>query len=77
MCIYAGLRYIPLQTPGGKSTSHVGLFVKIGIKKLSRKYAAASGVCLQEPDALPRKFSPSSMPEMCDTTWMEMLLILS
>lgn len=71
MCICVGVRYIPLRTPGGKSASHVGLFVKIGIKKLSHKYTSASGICAQDPNALLKKFSPPTLPEMCDVTLHE------
>jgi len=46
--VCAGVRYIPLRTPGGKSTPHVGLFVKINIKKLSSQGASASGTCPPE-----------------------------
>ena len=71
MYICTGVRYVPLRTAGGKSTSYVGLFVKIGIKSLSHKFASASGICLQEPDALTRKFSPSSMLKTCNLSPVE------
>ena len=71
MYICTGVRYVPLRTAGGKSTSYVGLFVKIGIKSFSHKYASASGTCVQESDALTRKFSPSNMLKTCDLSPME------
>ena len=57
---FIGIRYIPLRTPGGKSTSHVGLFVKIGI---SSEDASTSGTCPQEFEIPCKKFSSPTMPE--------------
>ena len=37
--LYAGLRFIPLRTPGGQRTSHAGLFVKIKLETLRHKEA--------------------------------------
>ena len=62
MC-FIGIRYIPLCTPGGQSTSHVGLFVKIGIENLSPEDASASGTCPQEVEIPGKKFSSPTMPE--------------
>ena len=49
-CVYfhAGLRFIPLRTPGGEYASHIGIFAKIKIRKLNQKQASSSGMCLQE-----------------------------
>jgi len=58
-----GIRYIPLRTPGGKSTSHVGLFVKIGIENLSSEDVSASRTCVQEFEIPHKKFSSPTMPE--------------
>ncbi|XP_065898551.1 1-phosphatidylinositol 4,5-bisphosphate phosphodiesterase delta-4-like isoform X2 [Dysidea avara] len=63
-----GIRYIPLRTPGGKSSSHVGLFVKIGIKKLSSEGDSASGTCPQEFQTPPKDHSSPIIPKMADLT---------
>jgi len=64
-----GIRYIPLRTPGGKSTSHVGLFVKIGIENLNSEDASASGTCPQEFEIPCKKFSSPTMPETSDLSF--------
>lgn len=60
--IMIGLKFIPLRTPGGESTSQIGVFVKIEIKALKHKQASSSGKCLQDLDSSIRKFS---LPETC------------
>jgi len=60
----SGLKFIPLRTPGGESSSHIGLFVKIGLKTLRYKEASSSGKC--QDDVEPRmKFGLSNLPETC------------
>ncbi|XP_065898548.1 uncharacterized protein [Dysidea avara] len=61
-----GIRYIPLRTPGGKSTSHVGLFVNIGVKNLSSHNASSGGTCPQEFEVPRKKFSSPTIPETFD-----------
>ena len=59
---YTGLRFIPLRTPGGESASHIGLFVRIKIDKLSHKAASSSGKCLLKDHGVQmRKFFSSPM----------------
>jgi len=60
-----GVRYVPLQTPGGKSPSHIGLFVKIDIKKLSFQDISASGTC--RPGFESKKMRVT-IPETCELT---------
>ena len=56
-----GLKFIPLRTPGGGSTSHIGVFVKIEITTLT----SSSKRCPQDLDSSIQKFSLSSLPETC------------
>jgi len=65
---HAGVRYIPLRTPGGKSTSHVGLFVKIDIKELSFQDASTSGTCPLEFETSSKKISLPTVHEACEIT---------
>lgn len=60
-----GVKFIPLRTHGGESTSHIGVFVKIEIKQLRHKEASSSGRCPQELDLPVKKFSSSKLPETC------------
>lgn len=56
LCIYtyihSGLHFIPLRTPGGGSATHVGVFVKIKMNKLSHRQASSSGMCSQQNNSL-------------------------
>jgi len=61
----AGLRFIPLRTPGGESSSHIGLFVKIGLKTLGHKEASASGKCRDDFEPSLKKLSLSNLPASC------------
>ena len=61
----AGLRFIPLRTPGGESSSHIGLFVKIGLKSLRHKEASASGKCRDDFEPSLKKLSLSNLPATC------------
>ena len=60
-----GLRFIPLRTSGGESSSHIGLFVKIGLKTLRHKEASASGKCQDDFQPSIQKFSLSNLPATC------------
>ena len=60
-----GVRFIPLRTPGGKSTSHIGIYAKVNMKKLSHRIASSSGICPQNSDSTPRKLSAPAIPEIC------------
>jgi len=60
-----GVRFIPLRTPGGKSTSHIGIYAKINMKKLSHRIASSSGICPQNLDLTPRKLSTPAIPKIC------------
>ena len=55
-----GLKFIPLRTPGGESTSHIGVFVKIEITKL-----ISSNKCPEDLDPSMHTFVPTSLPETC------------
>jgi len=46
-----------LRTPGGESTSHIGLFVKIALTSSRR--------CPQDLDSSVKRFSASALPEIC------------
>ena len=46
--LHSGLHFIPLRTPSGESASHIGIFVKIKMNRLSRKQASSSGICSQQ-----------------------------
>ena len=61
----AGLRFIPLRTPGGESSSHIGLFVKIGLKTLRHKEVSASGKCRDDFEPSIKKFSLSNLSATC------------
>jgi len=62
----AGLRFIPLRTAGGELSSHIGLFVKIGLKTLRHKEASASGKCRDDFEPSIKKFDLlSNLPETC------------
>ena len=61
----AGLKFIPLRSPGGETTSHIGLFVKIEIKALRHTQASPGGSCKQDLDSSIQKFSLSALPEVC------------
>ena len=62
--LHTGLRFIPLRTPGGESASHIGIFVKIRINKLSQKQASSSGMCsLQDLKTPMKRFSSPMFPE--------------
>ena len=50
--LHSGLHFIPLRTPGGESASHIGIFVKIKMNKLSHRQASSSGVCSQQNNSL-------------------------
>lgn len=65
MSFMVGLKFIPLRSPGGETTSHIGLFVKIEIKALRHKQASSSGRCKQDLDSSMQKFSLSALPEVC------------
>jgi len=60
-----GLKFIPLRTPGGECTSHIGLFVNIEIKALRHKQASASGKCPQDLDSSFEKFSVPDLAKTC------------
>ena len=56
------MQFIPLRTPGGESTSHIGLFVRIKMDNLSHKKASSSRMCLlQDNKPFTRRFT-SPMP---------------
>ena len=55
-----GLKFIPLRTPGGESTSHIGVFVKIEITTL-----ISINKCPQDLDSSMQEFAPTSLPETC------------
>ena len=67
--MHTGLHFIPLRTPGGKSTSHIGIFVEIAMSKLSQKQASSSGICsLQNVKSPSEKLSSSRLFEACKFT---------
>lgn len=55
-----GLKFIPLRTPGGESTSHIGVFVKIEITTL-----ISINKCPQDLESPMQTFAPTSLPETC------------
>lgn len=61
MCIYTqGLHYIPLRTPGGKSASHIGMFVKVKKSKhCQNEPASFSGMDFRKE--LPMRYSLKSL----------------
>ena len=61
--IYVGLHFIPLRTPGGESASHIGIFVKIKMNKLSHRQASSSGICSQQDLNNSLKWSSSKFLE--------------
>lgn len=64
--MHIGLHFVPLRTPGGKSASHIGIFVKIAMNKLSQKQASSSGICsLQDVKSPSEKLSSSRLFETC------------
>ena len=46
---YTGLHFIPLRTPSGASASHIGLFAKINMRKLTPNQASSFGICSKHP----------------------------
>ena len=67
--MHTGLHFIPLRTPGGKSISHIGIFVKIAMNKLRQKQASCSGTCtLQNVKSPSERFSLSRLIETCKFT---------
>ena len=67
--MHTGLHFIPLRTPGGKSASHIGIFVEIALSKLSQKQASSSGICsLQNVKSPSEKLSSSRLFETCKFT---------
>ena len=54
------MKFIPLRTPGGEATSHIGVFVKIEIKALRHKQASSSA---QDMESSMQKFSLPNLPE--------------
>ena len=59
------MRFIPLRTPGGQSTSHIGIFVEIKMGQLSQKQASSSGMCsLQDLKSPMKRFS---LPKILET----------
>lgn len=66
---YSGLRFIPLRTPGGESASHIGIFVKIKMNKLSHKQASSSGICsLQDVNSPMKRFTSPKLLETYQLT---------
>ena len=65
---HTGLHFIPLRTPNGESTPHVGIFVKIKMDKLSQKQASSSGTCSLQDLNSPKKgqLSSSKLFETCN-----------
>lgn len=60
-----GLKFIPLRKPGGETTSHIGVFVKIETKALRHNEASFRGKCPQDLDSSIQKFSLATLPETC------------
>ena len=64
--LHVGLHFIPLRTPSGESTSHIGIFVKIKMNRLSQKQASSSGMCpLQNLKSPTPGLSPLRFLETC------------
>ena len=62
--LHAGLHFIPLRTPTGESTPHIGIFVRIKISKLSQEQASSRGMCdLKSPT---KGLSSLSAPGTCN-----------
>lgn len=66
--LHVGLHFIPLRTPSGESTSHVGIFAKIKMSKLSQEQASSSGTCLLQdfPNSPTNGLSSSRYFEICN-----------
>ena len=64
------MHYIPLRTPGGESTSHIGIFVRIKVNKLDPKQATSSGTSSEEEfkNRLPIRWSSSKLLETCPSS---------
>ena len=54
-----------MRTPGGEYASHIGIFVKIAMNKLSQKQASSSGMCSQQDTkiSVPQRLSSSKILE--------------
>ena len=53
-----------MRTPGGQSTSHIGIFVEIKMNKLSHKQASSSGLCsLKDLKSPMKRFSSPRLLE--------------
>ena len=61
--LHAGLHFIPLRTPTGESTPHIGIFARIKTSKLSQEQASSSEMCdLKSPS---KGLSPLSFLDTC------------